>query len=220
MPDTDLCGLDKARNALAAGRAVVLPTPSPLTYGVTATNPQAVNLAKGRPPEQEVAFWVHDDAVWHALAPAFDLRLAALTTAFGLLRRELVTLLIPLRADTPPPVWITPAVREGHALFFGGRWVPLAGLLAGFPRLYVSSANRTGHSPVATAAAATAMFGPGIPVVDGDALRDFNRPHGATTMLRIARGGELTLVRHGIQDTGYGRDPAAYLERLRIMGVA
>jgi L-threonylcarbamoyladenylate synthase len=220
MPEPDLPGTGEARKALAAGRVAVLPHPSPLVYGVAATTPHAVNTAKGRPPGQEVAIWLHDDTAWQYLIPALDLHPAALATAFGLLRRELVTLLVPVRADTPPPAWITPAVRDGHALFFGARWTPLTRLLAGFPRLYISSANRTGHPPATTAAAAAAAFGPDVPVVDGDALRDPHRPHASTTMLRIAPEGDLTLVRHGIQDTAHGPDPIGYLEWLRTTGVA
>lgn len=59
------------------------------------------------------------------------------------------------------------------------------------------------------------MFGPGIPVVDADALRHAGTPHAATTMLRIDSGGDLTLVRHGAQDGAQGPDPALYLARLR-----
>jgi L-threonylcarbamoyladenylate synthase len=220
MPAFDLPGAAEARHALAVGRAAVLPNPTPLTYVVAAITPHAVNAAKGRPQEQEVAVWLHDDTAWQDLAPALNLQPAALRTAFVLLRHELVTLLVPLRDHTLPPAWITPAVREGHALLFGARWAPLTQLLAEFPRLYVSSANRTGHSPAATAAQAAAMFGIHIPVVDADTLRDLDHPHVATTMLRIASDGNLTLARHGAQDTANGPDPAAYLKRLSTAGVS
>lgn len=220
MSAPDLPGVAEARHALAAGRAAVLPNPTPLTYGVAAITPHAVNAAKGRPQDQEVAVWLHDDTAWQDLAPALDLQPAALRTAFALLRRELVTLLVPLRDHTPPPAWITPAVREGHALLFGARWVPLTRLLVDFPQLYVSSANRTGQPPAATAAQATTMFGIHIPVVDADTLRDPDHSHAATTMLRIAPDGTLTLARHGVQDTANGPDPAAYLQRLRTAGVS
>jgi L-threonylcarbamoyladenylate synthase len=215
MPMPDLPGLAEARDALAGGQAAVLPNPTPLAYGVAATTPQVVNAAKGRPQDQEVAAWLHDDAAWRDLAPAVDLRADGLRTAFALLRRELVTLLVPLRDHPPPPAWITPALRDGHALLFGARWAPLTRLLADFPKLYVSSANRTGHPPAATAAQARIIFGVHVPVVDADALHDADRPHSSTTMLRIAPDGNLALVRHGAQDTANGRDPDAYLKRLR-----
>jgi tRNA A37 threonylcarbamoyladenosine synthetase subunit TsaC/SUA5/YrdC len=99
-------------------------------------------------------------------------------------------------------------------LLFGARWAPLTRLLVDFPQLYVSSANRTGCPPAATAAQATTMFGIHIPVVDADTLRDPDHPHAATTMLCIAPDGNLTLARHGAQDTANGPDPAAYLKRL------
>ncbi|MEV4612705.1 hypothetical protein AB0K43_08890 [Kitasatospora sp. NPDC049258] len=214
LPRSDLPGTVEVRRALAAGRAAVLPNPSPLTYVVAATTPYAVNTAKGRPAGQEVAAWVHAAAAWEGLAPALDLTPAAIRSATVLLRRELVTLLVPLREGAAAPDWIAPAVRDGHALLFGARWAPLAGLLAAHPRLYVSSANRTGRPPAATAAGAAAMFGERAPVLDGDALREHGRPHAATTMLRIAADGRPALVRRGAQDAAHGPDPAHYLRWL------
>ncbi|GAA1234640.1 hypothetical protein GCM10009665_26070 [Kitasatospora nipponensis] len=215
MPATALPETSTAAHALAAGRAVILPNPSPLTYVVAATTPQAVNHAKGRPVDQEVALWVHDDTTWTDLATDLDLSPTARRDALALLRDHLVTLLVPVRADTTPPAWATPALRDGHLLLFGARWQPLAPLLGRFPRLYVSSANRTGRPPAATAPQATAMFGPDVPVTDADALRRRDTPHAATTMLRIAPDGDLTHVRAGAQDRAHGSDPARYLALLR-----
>ncbi|MFJ1707511.1 hypothetical protein [Kitasatospora sp. NPDC088346] len=201
--------------ALADGRAAILPNPSPLTYVVAATAPAVVNHAKGRPAGQEVALWVHHDAAWHGLGAALALSPAALRSALTLLRDELVTLLVPVRAGEPVPGPALPALRDGHLLLFGARWRPLAPLLGGFPLLYVSSANRTGRAPVATTAEAVAAFGPGVPVLGADALRDAGAPHAATTTLRIAADGSLALVRRGAQDRAHGPDPAGYLARLR-----
>ncbi|MFD4394574.1 Sua5/YciO/YrdC/YwlC family protein [Kitasatospora sp. NPDC058397] len=214
MPTTARLDTSTAARTLTAGRAVILPNPSPLTYVATATNPQAVNNAKGRPVGQEVALWVHDDTTWADLTTRLDLTPTALHTALTMLRDHLVTLLVPIRADTPP-AWAAPALRDGHLLLFGARWQPLTPLLTRFPRLYVSSANRTGHPPAATADQAAAMFGPDTPVVDADALRDTATPHAATTMLRIAPDGGLAHIRYGAQDQAHGADPARYLEHLR-----
>jgi L-threonylcarbamoyladenylate synthase len=216
MPVPELPGVVEARHALAAGRAAVLPSPSPLVYGVAATVPNVVNAAKGRALDQEVAVWLHEDSAWRELTPALDLAPAALARALGLLRRELVTLLVPLHPERPAPAWLSPAIRDGHALLFGARWAPLTRLLSEFPHLYLSSANRTGDPPAATAAQAAAMFATHIPVVDGDALRDPDRVHASSTMLRITAAGDLFLARHGIQDTTHdcthGCDRATYLE--------
>lgn len=182
---------------------------------VTATTPGAVNDAKGRPTGQEVALWVHDDAVWSDLAAGLALAPAALRTAFALLREELVTLLVPVRTGIPLSPWTDPALRDGHLLLFGAHWQPLSPLLTRFPRLYVSSAKRTGQPPAASAALTRAMFGPGIPVVDADAVRHPGAAHAATTMLRIGRGGDLTHVRPGAQDRAHGPDPDTYLAPLR-----
>ncbi|MEV7770189.1 hypothetical protein [Kitasatospora sp. NPDC086791] len=215
MPATTSLDTSAATRALTAGRAVILPNPSPLTYVVTATTPQAVNNAKGRPTDQEVALWVHDDTTWTDLTTQLDLTPTALRTALTLLRDHLVTLLVPVRTDTPPPGWTTPALRDGHLLLFGARWHPLTPLLSRFPRLYVSSANRTGQPPAATAPQATAMFGPDTPVTDADTLRHTDTPHAATTMLRITPDGDLAHIRHGAQDEAHGCDPNRYLEHLR-----
>ncbi|MFD5559261.1 hypothetical protein [Kitasatospora griseola] len=215
MPATAPLDTSAAAHALTAGRAAVLPNPSPLTYVVTATNPQAVNNAKGRPTGQEVALWVHQDTTWTDLTTHLDLTPTALHTATVLLRDQMVTLLVPVRTDTPPPAWTTPALRDGHLLLFGARWQPLTPLLDRFPRLYVSSANRTGQPPAATAPQAAAMFGPGTPVTDADTLRHTDTPHAATTMLRITPDGDLAHIRSGAQDQAHGSDPNRYLERLR-----
>lgn len=215
MSDTRLPDTGAAADALRAGGAAILPNPSPLTYVVAATTPGAVNDAKGRPAGQEVALWVHDDGVWRDLATELALTPAALRTAFALLREDQVTLLVPVRADARPSPWTGPALRDGHLLLFGAHWRPLSTLLTGFPHLYVSSANRTGQPPADTAARATAMFGSGIPVVDGDALRSPGAPHAATTMLRIGSGGDLAHVRRGAQDQAHGPEPEVYLARLR-----
>ncbi|MGW4380959.1 hypothetical protein [Kitasatospora sp. NPDC004531] len=215
MPATAPLHTTAAAHALTAGRAAVLPNPSPLTYVVTATTPQAVNNAKGRPAGQEVALWVHDDTTWTDLTTHLDLTPTARRTATTLLRDHLVTLLVPVRTHTPPPAWTTPALRDGHLLLYGARWQPLTPLLDRFPLLYVSSANRTGHPPAATARQATAMFGPETPVTDADTLRHTDTPHAATTMLRITPDGDLAHIRHGAQDRAHGSDPNRYLEHLR-----
>jgi tRNA A37 threonylcarbamoyladenosine synthetase subunit TsaC/SUA5/YrdC len=218
MPPSAPLDTSAVADALTAGRAVVLPNPSPLTYVVAAIDPQAVNAAKARPVGQEVALWVHDESTWRDLTPSLDLSFATLDVAVTLLRVELVTLLVPVRADAKLSDWASPALRDGYLLLFGARWQPLAHLLERFPRLYVSSANRTGQPPAATAARAVAMFGPDIPVADADSLRETGIPHSATTMLRIAPDGTLAHVRHGAQDQAHGADATAYLDQLRTSG--
>ncbi|WP_051791004.1 hypothetical protein [Amycolatopsis jejuensis] len=189
--------------------------PPPLTYVIVSRQPASINAAKGRPLDQEVAVWLYQDAAWTALTPSLDLEPAARQTAARLMREELVTLLVPLRERATPPEWSAPATRRGFVLVCGGRWEPLASLIDQFPLLYVSSANSTGNDPAATAVAAKAMFGPEVPVVDGDALRDPDLDYRATTMLRMAPDGKVDLVRHGAQDRG----EQSYLETLTRLGV-
>ncbi|RKE23630.1 tRNA A37 threonylcarbamoyladenosine synthetase subunit TsaC/SUA5/YrdC [Streptomyces sp. TLI_171] len=157
--------LEGARRALDRGAAVVLPNPAPLTCVLTATTPTAVNEAKGRPGEQPVAVWAHSPGAVGSLAPFLDLGAPDTDVLRRLLTDELLTVLVPLTSAPRPPEWLRPAVKDGWALLFGARWLPLRPLLDRFPLLYVSSANRTGCPPVADAAAAMAVFPAGTAVL-------------------------------------------------------
>jgi tRNA A37 threonylcarbamoyladenosine synthetase subunit TsaC/SUA5/YrdC len=206
-------GLEEACLALDEGRAVVVPNPSPMTYGIVATNPYAVNALKHRPPDQNVAVSLHNAREWRDVAPSLDLP-AELLPRVGALLRLRLSLLVPLRASVPHPDWINPAVRDGYLAMFSGWWAPLARLWDEFPRLYGSSANRTGQSPAASAAEAVAMVGTAAPVVNADAFRDLGRAHAASSMVRVAPDGELCLYRRGANDAASGLDPEAYLRHL------
>ncbi|MFB7909474.1 hypothetical protein ACFC1T_23850 [Kitasatospora sp. NPDC056076] len=212
--------LDGARAALRRGTAVVLPNPAPLTHVVAGTDPRAVNTAKGRPAEQAVALWAHDPGTLARLGAALDLSPALAAAARRLLTEERVTLLLPLLPLLPGaarPDWLAPATRDGWTLLFGARWEPLLPLLTDHPVLYVSSANRTGHPPAATAAGARAMFPAAVPVLGPLSLDDHDGPAGgraATTTLRLHPDGRLDLHRPGAQDRPYP-GPEAYLAHVR-----
>lgn len=206
---TGLVGADAARLALERGAAVVLPNPAPLTYVVAGTDPGGVNTAKGRPADQPVALWAHDRGTFAELARGTDLDTAGVRLAGRLLEEERVTLLVPLRPGGARPDWLAPASKDGWALLFGARWSPLLPVLEPFPVLYVSSANRTGHPPAGSAGAAREMF-PRTPVLDGGT----GPGRRATTTLRLAPDGGLSLHRHGGQDHPYPTEQA-YLGALR-----
>ncbi|WP_051967287.1 hypothetical protein [Kitasatospora mediocidica] len=209
--------VDDARAALRRGEAVVLPNPAPLTCVVAATDVQVVNTTKGRPADQAVALWAHHPDTLHALGRALALDTEATALAHRLLTEERVTLLVPLHPDTPLPGWLAPAARDGWALLFGARWAPLLPVLTPCPVLYVSSANRTGHAPAATAADALAMFPAGTPVLaaadDDTDTGTGRRRRRATTTLRLHPDQRIELHRHGAQDHPYP-DPAHYLAQL------
>lgn len=206
-------GIEQALRALTEGYPVVVPNPSPMTYGVVATTPQAVNTLKGRPLDQNVAISLHDDGEWQRISTGFDLPPPLLPWIVDLLRERL-SLLVPLRRAARHPDWILPAVRGDYLAMFDGYWAPLARLWDRFPRLYGSSANRTGQPPAASAGEAIRNLGRGAVVVDGDALRDPGCTHAGSSMLRIARDGTLSLHRRGAQDAATGLDTEAYLQRL------
>ncbi|MFF4324174.1 hypothetical protein [Streptomyces sp. NPDC001568] len=213
-------GVDAARAHLARGRAVVLPNPAPLTYVVAATTPDAVNRAKGRPVGQPVALWVHHPATAELVLRALDLSAAAAGTARRLLSDERVTLLAPLGRDHAPPGRLAPATHDGWTLLFGARWEPLRPVLDAHPVLYVSSANRTGHPPAATAARARAAFPGDVAVLDAAALPGTApdaadaAPRAATTTIRLHPDGHMEPHRSGAQDRPYA-GIAAYVDHLR-----
>ena len=211
-------GLDRACAALSEGRPVAVPNPSPMTYGIVATDPRAVNVLKGRPAEQNVAVSLHDETEWRRVAPCLDLPSGTLARVVAMLSMRL-SLLVPLRAGRAAPEWVEPAVHRGQLAMFNGWWAPAAPLWDGFARLYGSSANRSGQPPAPSAARAREMLGPDVPVVDGDALRDLSVAHSASSMIRVAPDGALHLHRHGAQDAASGLPPAAYLHGLSAMAI-
>lgn len=208
-----LPGLAAACRALARGRAVIVPNPSPMTYGLVATSASAVNAIKGRPLNQPVAVSLHDQAEWRRVAPALNLPGELLPMIIALLRERL-SLLVPVRNPARLLAWVQPAVQGGHLAMFCGRWVPVAPLWDRFPRLYGSSANRTGQPPAASASDAASMLGAHVPMIDGDALRDLRWIHTASTMVRVTPDGTLRLHRHGAHDAASGLDPDAYIQQL------
>lgn len=90
---------------------------------------------------------MHDSAEWDQVAPSLDLPPEMIPRIVAMLRRERLSLLVSLRAAASPPDWIGPAAAGGYLAIFSGRWAPLARLWEEFPRLYGSSANRTGQRP-------------------------------------------------------------------------
>lgn len=130
------------------------------------------------------------------------------------LLRERLSLLVAVRDPARLPAWVRPAVQRGHLAMFSGRWAPLAPLWDRFPRLYGSSANRTGKPPAACAADGASALGAQLPVIDGDALRDPRLVHAASTMVRVAPDGTLSPHRSGAQDAAAGLDLDTYVQRL------
>jgi hypothetical protein len=76
----------------------------------------------------------------------------------------------------------------------------------------VSSANRTGRPPAATAVEARAMFPPTVPVLDSPEPAGAARA--ATTTLRLHPDGRIELQREGAQDRHHG-GPGPYLTHVR-----
>lgn len=213
--EPELPGLARACRVLAAGGAVVIPNPAPMTSGVVATRAEAVNALKGRRLDQNVAVSLHDALQWQHLVPSIDLPPAALDAVVAMLRRRL-TVLVPLRDQLPHPEWVTPAVRDGYLAAFNGYWAATALLWDSFPRLYGSSANLTGKPPATSAAQAMAIFGADRAVGDPtvDPAVDPPGPRSPSTMVRIHPSGRLQLYRAGAQDAALGLAPGEFLRHL------
>lgn len=206
-------GLSRACRELAAGNAVVVPNPAPLSYGIVATTAPAVNRLKRRPSGQNVAVSMHDRTQWHQVKPGIDLPPAALDAVGFLLERRL-SVLVPVRSTMSLPRWVAPAVRDGYLAVFDGSWAPTARLWQQFPRLYGSSANPTGRPPATSAAQAAAAFGDACAVVDADGLDGPPGSRWASTMVRIDPTGLLELHRSGAQDTTSGLPSNEYCDDL------
>jgi tRNA A37 threonylcarbamoyladenosine synthetase subunit TsaC/SUA5/YrdC len=191
----DTEGLRRADRALTAGRPVILPLPTPLPYVVAGEDAGAVNLAKGRPAEQPAGMALADFAL---AAPHVALDAGTLELARRLTAEQGLNLLLPVRDD--PPAWMRPSISHGHVgvtLVWLDRLRPL---LRDRGHLYLSSGNRTGGEVAVTAAAADAAFAGALLVVDGDAYRDPAVASGSATMVRVGPGGNVDVVRRGVQD--------------------
>lgn len=190
-------GVAAAAAALGAGLAVVAPTPSPLPYVVVGRTAESVNGAKGRPAGQAVALWVAD---LDLIAPVVGLDAAESARLGWLLREELLTVLVPVADLAGCPSWLRPSWRQGHALL-AGPVLPALVELHQLAPLYISSGNATTGRPAVSAPEADAAFGGRLLVLDGDGAREPGRHHASSVMVRLRPGGELELVRHGVQDT-------------------
>ncbi|WP_432889834.1 META domain-containing protein [Kribbella sp. CA-245084] len=217
MSELDLPEFDRAQlhaiRVLRGGGAVVVTNPSPMTYGVVARDPRAMNLLKGRPADQPVGVSVHTQAAHDQLFRYLDLRSDALAAVdFALAER--ISVLAPIRSDPTMPEWLAPAIQDGWVLFFDGVWGPLASLWLTFPFLYGSSANRTGEAAATSAAEAREQFPTGTMIIDADDRRTPSDIHGPSTMIRVDPAGQFTLHRSGIQDQVAG-GADVLLDRLR-----
>lgn len=208
-----LPGLARAGDALAAGEAVVVPNPPPMTYGLVATTAERINAVKHRSPSQSVAVSLHNRTEWLRVSRCLDVPATALDGVVAMLGRQL-TLLLPLRVETPYRRWLRPAVRAGRLSAFNGRWAPTAALWERFPQLYGSSANPTGRPPATSADTARDYFGSACVVVDGGKLAAASGPTAASTVVAVDRCGRLRLHRPGADDLRWTARPNTYLSWL------
>jgi L-threonylcarbamoyladenylate synthase len=174
-----LDGAPRAVAALRAGDAVVLPPPSPLPYGVTATSVAAVNRAKGRPEGQAAGIAVDD---FDEVAPFLAVNRDIMRMIAWMCTAEQLNVFAPLR-DGAPSWMVQDGAQTDGSVGLMGSWLPeLRALLGTFGHLFVSSANPTQHSPAVTAREADESLGGRLLVVDGDAARDQDRHHSSATI--------------------------------------
>jgi L-threonylcarbamoyladenylate synthase len=208
----DETGMRRMIAALRSGEPVILPPPSPITYGVAGTDPARVNIAKARPADQPTAIGLTE---LDQIATFLDADPGTFELIDWLVFHARLTVLVPTKGSIPD--WLSPATVNG-AVLMAGAWLPQTlPIIESVEHLYLSSGNRTSQSPSATAAAADRQFDGELLVLDGDALRTPNTPHGATTMVRVSPSGEgLSLARHGINDRDFDQDDTGpFLDWLR-----
>jgi L-threonylcarbamoyladenylate synthase len=190
----DPAELAAAARLVAGGGLVCLPTESTYGLAVDPRCPGALSRLTGlkghRPGHSPFALIAPDLAAARALAstwPAAAEELAARHWPGPL------TLVIPARADLPPEL-----VGPGGGVGVRVSSHPLAAALAravGAP-ITATSANRSGAPPATTAAEARAALGAEVDLVlDGGACVGI-----ASTVVAVAEGGRLTLVRAGAID--------------------
>lgn len=199
-------------DALTGGEAVVVANPAPMSYGVVATTARAVNAVKGRPLDQNVGISLHDRSMWRELVPALDLPPMVLDPVIALLRMRL-TVLLPVGGAVPPPSWAGPATRDGQVAVFNGYWAQLGWLWRRFPRLYGSSANRTGAPPASSGAEADAMFAPDTAIADVPVAEHTGR-RWSSAMIRVDSAGRISLHRSGAQDRVSGLSSSDFMREL------
>ena len=194
----------EAAMALEAGRAVVLPTPTPLPYVVAASTPAVVNEAKGRPAGQPTGLVVSG---FDVVAPFLALDDAAAALARRATDEFLLNLFVPVTDGAPG--WLRPAEASGLVGVTTAYLPFVRPLLGPHGVLPVSSGNRSGGAVAVTAAQADAEFGGQLTVLDGDHARDPTVPCGSAAIVVVHPGGRLELARGGVQTDG--SDPEAYL---------
>lgn len=205
-------GVRRLTAALRSGEPVILAPPSPITYGVAGTDPARVNTAKHRPADQPTAIGL---VRLGQVASFLDVDADALEFIDWLVLHAWLTVLVPAKDKIPD--WLEPATVDGTALL-AGAWLPQTlPIIESVDHLYLSSGNRTSRSPSALAAGVDEEFDGELLVLDGDALRSPEVPHGATTMVRVgAHGEDVSLARHGINDRDFDQSDAdPFLHHLR-----
>lgn len=207
MLDQD--GIDAATQELSAGRAIVLPWPSPLPYVVAGTSASSVNTSKGRPADQPAGMVIADSA---ALEPYIALDRETRQFAEWASRARMVNIMVPVTDAVPD--WARPAVSSGWAAYTLACLPELRPLLDRFGHLYLSSANRTKREVATAAQAAETEFRGELLVLDGDRLRDQNAKSGSAAIVRFDRHLSLAVHRTGIHTDGWP-DAATYLAALK-----
>lgn len=191
QPDSLQTGLRLARAAIGRGELVVLPTDT--VYGVAADafNAEAVVslvTAKGRTPASPPPVLIGNLPALDALAEEVHDEVRALAARFW---PGALTIIVPARASLDLDLGET---RGSVALRMPDDPIALE-LLRETGPLAVSSANRTGEPPAATAAEAQAALGEAVAVI----LDGGERGAVASTIVDATAlpGGRLRIVRAG-----------------------
>ena len=108
----DASGIKLIKETIQSGKPVILPPPSPITYGVAGTDPALVNMVKGRPENQPTAIGLTSI---EPVSSYWDADIDAVPLIDWLIFHEHLTVLVPVR--TVVPAWLAPATARDMPLW-------------------------------------------------------------------------------------------------------
>ncbi len=182
-----------AVDRLRAGEVVAYPTETVFGLGADARDPAAVArllALKGREAERAPPVLIPDALSLRRWVPEPPARALELIEAWW---PGPLTLVLPVAPG------VLEAVASGLGVGFRCSAHPRAAALVAAldGPLVSSSANRTGEPPCADAAAVRRVFGPGLPVLGGEA-----GGLAPSTVVAVAADGEIRVLRPGPIDPG------------------
>ena len=201
----------QAIDHLERGLAIAVPGPAPFPYVLVAFSAATVNEAKGRPAHQPAVLILAD---LDMVSSFLSLDVETMSYARWLTSSKGIHLLLPVTGELPQ--WAKGAISKGM-LGVSMAWHPeLRPLLNRRGYLFATSANKTGDTPVGSAAEVDALFQSRMLVVDTDARRAQTRAVSGM-IVKVSNGLVTELVRAGFQNEDAGISAEDYTSELSAL---